>query len=291
MLNFQIVNFNQISIKDNPDLGEKWVQEIISKNPAIIGLGDLVLRDIERSQPGAGRLDLLLQDPENKIRYEVEIQLGASDESHIIRTIEYWDTEKKRYPQYDHCAVLIAEDITSRFLNVIQLFNGQIPIIAIQMKALEIDGKVGLDFTKVLDELKLGLVDEDEEVYEPADRTYWEDRGSKETVRLSDEILTIIKEVDESFEVKYNKYYIGLVKNGQAQNFTVMRAQRNYLRIEIKLEKSTKVENLINQANLDLMDYDIRANRYRIRISRENIEKNREIIKEILKRSYDKWNK
>jgi hypothetical protein len=29
----------------------------------------------------------------------------------------------KRYPQYDHCAVLIAE-FTSRFLNVISLFNG-----------------------------------------------------------------------------------------------------------------------------------------------------------------------
>jgi len=38
----------------------------------------------------AGRLDLLLQDA-NQRRYEVEIQLGATDESHIIRTIEYWD--------------------------------------------------------------------------------------------------------------------------------------------------------------------------------------------------------
>ena len=28
-------------------------------------------------------------------RYEVEIQLGRVDESHIIRTIEYWDIEKK----------------------------------------------------------------------------------------------------------------------------------------------------------------------------------------------------
>lgn len=42
----------------------------------------------------------------------------------MIRTIEYWDIERKRYPQYEHCAVIIAEDITSRFLNVIQLFNG-----------------------------------------------------------------------------------------------------------------------------------------------------------------------
>ncbi len=64
-------------------------------------------------------LDLLLQDPDTNRRYEVELQLGPTDESHIIRTIECWDIERKRYPQYDHCAVIVAEDITSRFLNVI----------------------------------------------------------------------------------------------------------------------------------------------------------------------------
>jgi len=54
-------------------------------------LGDLIVKDKERIQPGAGRLDLLLQDPDTNLRYEVEIQLGKTDESHIIRTIEYWD--------------------------------------------------------------------------------------------------------------------------------------------------------------------------------------------------------
>jgi hypothetical protein len=52
---------------------------------------------MERKQPRAGRLDLLFQD-ENNRRYCVELQLGKTDESHIIRTIEYWDLEKKRYP-------------------------------------------------------------------------------------------------------------------------------------------------------------------------------------------------
>ncbi len=60
----------------------------------------------------------------------MEIQLGKTDESHIIRTIEYWDIERKRYPQYDHVAVIVAEDITSRFLSVIGLFNGAIPLVA-----------------------------------------------------------------------------------------------------------------------------------------------------------------
>jgi hypothetical protein len=48
-------------------------------------------------QPHAGRLDLLLEDEDQERRYEVEIQLGPTDEAHIIRTIEYWDIEWKRY--------------------------------------------------------------------------------------------------------------------------------------------------------------------------------------------------
>jgi hypothetical protein len=88
-----------INLKKDPNLNEKWVQEQIAEDPSILGLGDLMLRDKERIQTSSGRLDLLLQDAETLKRYEVEIQLGSVDESHIIRTIEYWDIERKRYPQ------------------------------------------------------------------------------------------------------------------------------------------------------------------------------------------------
>ena len=60
----------------------------------MLGLGDVILKDKERIQPHAGRLDLLLQDADGSRRYEVEVQLGATDENHIIRTIEYWDLER-----------------------------------------------------------------------------------------------------------------------------------------------------------------------------------------------------
>lgn len=128
----------RISLAAHPELDEKWVQKLIADDPGILGLGELQLKDKERIQPRAGRLDLLLQDTETKRRYEVELQLGETDEAHIIRTVEYWDIERKRYPQYEHCAVLVAEDIISRFLNVISLFNGTIPLIAIQMQALKL---------------------------------------------------------------------------------------------------------------------------------------------------------
>ncbi|HIE95676.1 MAG TPA: hypothetical protein EYG03_18970 [Planctomycetes bacterium] len=67
------------------------------------------------------------------------------------------------YPQYEHAAVIVAEDITSRFLNVIGLFNGHIPLIALQMSALKSGEQIGLVFSKVVDLMTFGLVDEDEE--------------------------------------------------------------------------------------------------------------------------------
>lgn len=222
----EFTKFKTISIKNHPEINEKWVQDRISEDPSILGLGDILLKDRERTQPHAGRLDLLLQDEDSTRRYEVEIQLGATDESHIIRTIEYWDIERKRYPQYEHTAVIVAEDITSRFLNVINLFNGMIPLVAIQMKALSTGNQIGLVFSTVVDQLALGLVDEDEGGQEPTDRTYWESRGSKKTVAIVDELLEIAQIYDPSLKLKYNKFYIGLAKNGQPQNFVIFPQRR-----------------------------------------------------------------
>ena len=53
----------------------------------------------ERVQRGGGRIDMLLTDSENNARFEVEIMLGATDPSHIVRCIEYWDIERRRYPR------------------------------------------------------------------------------------------------------------------------------------------------------------------------------------------------
>lgn len=138
------------------------MQEKIAEDPSILGIGELILKDKERNQPGAGRFDLLFQDPDSNLRYEVEIQVGKTDECHIFRTIEYWDLERKRYPQCDHVAVLIAEDITSRFLNISSLLNGFIPLVAIQINAIQIGAQIALIFTVVLDH-RLGLAPDEEE--------------------------------------------------------------------------------------------------------------------------------
>jgi predicted transport protein len=280
----------RIPISKLDGISEKSIQEMIADDPSIIGLGDLVLKDKERIQPRAGRLDLLMQDPDTNRRYEIELQLGKTDESHIIRTIEYWDIEKKRYPQYEHCAVIIAEDITSRFLNIISLFNGFIPLIAIQMNAYKFGNEIGLVFTKVLDEMPLGLIEEDEEIQEATDRDYWLKRGTQATVKLADEMLSIINSFKPGYELKYNKFYIGLAKDGQPNNFAIFRPKKNYMRLELKLPKSDDVDQIIEANDLDEMGYDNRWGNYRIRLNRGEISKKEEIIKALLEKAEKNFN-
>ena len=286
----KIFKSERIAISKLDGINEKSIQEIIADDPSIIGLGDLVLKDKERIQPKAGRLDLLLQDPETNRRYEVEIQLGKTDESHIIRTIEYWDIEKKRYPQYDHCAVIIAEDITSRFLNVISLFNGFIPLIAIQMNVYKFGDEIGLVFTKVLDEMPLGLVEEDEEIQEVTDRDYWLKRGTESTVKMADEILAIINSFKAGYELKYNKFYIGLARNGQANNFAIFRPQKNSLRLELKLTKSDEIAQIIDNNALDELGYDNRWGAYKIRLDKGDISKKKDVLKDLLEKAEKSFN-
>lgn len=265
------------------------VQERIAEDPSLLGLGDLILKDKERIQPHAGRLDLLCQDAEASRRYEIEIQLARTDEAHIIRTIEYWDVERRRYPQYEHTAVIVAEDITARFLNVISLFNGVIPLVAIQMQALKLSDQISLVFTTVLSEVRLGLVDEDEEIAEVTDRAYWESRASKKTMEATDQLVGILNELDADLAPKYNKFYIGLAKNDQPNNFVIFRPKRDMVRLEPRLDRSDEIQGKLESAGLDVMDYDSRWGRYRLRLTPDDFKSPQTLLllRELLKKAYD----
>jgi hypothetical protein len=284
----KFVQPEKIRLKGHPELTEKWVEDQLVANPALLGLGELTVRDRQRNQPSAGRLDLLLQDEDNR-RYEVEIQLGATDETHIIRTLEYWDIERKRYPQYEHCAVVVAEDVTSRFLNVISLFNGSIPIIAIQMTGLRMGDGVGLLFTTVLGEMERGLVDEDEERTEAADRSYWETRGSKLTVRLADDVLKFVQAVEPKMQLNFTKNYVGLARDGVADNFLILGPKKTHLHLALRLDKTDEIDAAIESSGLDALPYGRRHGRYRLRLTEADLTERAAAVRQLVERAWREW--
>lgn len=277
-----------ILLKTHADYNEAWLQDIIAADPLILGLGPLTVKDRERIHQGAGRLDMLLQDEEGTARYEVELQLGASDETHIIRTIEYWDRERKMYPQYEHTAVIVAEDITSRFLNVISLFNGHIPIMALQLTAVETPQGVGLIFTRVLDTVRLGLVDEDEPVSEATDRNYWiHTKASNATVSMADSVLSICQTFAPEIVQSYKKNYIGFRLHNHPFNFALCKPRPQSMHLEVSLPQSEELDAELAATGLDVLSYNRHFSLYRISLKPEDMESHKDYLAGLLKRAFD----
>ena len=197
------------------DLGldERWLQDRIDEDPVILGIGDVNIVRREKTQPTGGRIDFLMYDPDRELRYEVEVMLGALDASHIIRTIEYWDIERQRFPAHNHRAVIVAEEITARFFNVIRLLNRAVPIIALQLNAFTIDAAVVLHFTKVLDVFQETENDE-EDGGEPVDRRDWERKAGPESLAVLDQVVAMVEQDVAAARVTWNKNHVALGTSG-----------------------------------------------------------------------------
>ena len=279
----------KINLKNHPDLNEIWLQDRIAENPQIIGLGELELIDRERKQHKSGRLDLLLADFENNARYEVELQLGQTDESHIIRTIEYWDIEKRRYPQYDHCAVLIAEELTTRFLNVLNLFNGHIPLIILQINALKVDDKVVLNFTKVMDRFALRNDDIADNKLVETDRNYWNNRSTTKNVEIVDKMFEMINEnAEPKLKLNYNKYYIGLTDGYKSRNFIHFKPKKQFTNILVEIDNA---DEWILKLEEEGISANFRERWLRFAMTTANFDKKKGIVKEIVDFAVENYNK
>lgn len=207
----EIVIANTISIR-NAGFDEFWLQEQICKNPSALKLGELEVVAKEKIQSCGGRLDILLKDAEDDTMYEVEVMLGETDETHIIRTIEYWDNEKRKYPQRQHFAVLVAESITRRYFNVIQLFSHAIPIIAVQANMIEVGGRKSLHFSKVLDTYE-EPEDPTPTTYEIYDEDKWR-QVAPWMLEAANTMLEIISPIFPAAKLHYVKNYVAIEIDG-----------------------------------------------------------------------------
>lgn len=184
--------------------------------------------------------------------------------------------------------MIVAEDMTSRFLNVVSLFNGSIPLIAIQMQALKIADHTTLIFTTVMDELTRGLIDEDEDAEAtPTDRAYWESRGTKSTVAIADHLLDMVHEFDPAIALKYNKFYIGLAKDGRADNFLTFRPQKRALPLEVRLKQSDDVKNKIDAAGINTLTYHAKWGNYRLILTTDDPKKHTEVLHDLIQLAHE----
>ncbi|UOG91602.1 MAG: hypothetical protein L3K52_15605 [Candidatus Thiothrix sulfatifontis] len=228
---------------------EKWLQDIIEKDPSLLPFENLQLVSRERRQSSGGKLDFLMKSLDDSSMYEVEIMLGDTDPSHIIRCIEYWDIEKRRFPQRQHFAVLIAESFNRRYFNIIQLFSLNIPMIAVQLDIIESDNNYIVNFTKIMDIYE--EVDDETESAEVKE-DYWE-RDSPWVNNAAKKIVEELKKIDPSISLKYTQSYIAITKAGVNQYYFNKRAKPKF-KIGFRIsdqELSDKIKTLLDEKGLN----------------------------------------
>lgn len=280
--NLKYTKAENISLKKH--FNEKWLQDRIEEDTAILGLGELDIIKRERKQSSGGRIDFLMFNSDSDTMYEVEIMLGATDESHIIRTIEYWDIERKRFPSKDHKAVIVAEEITNRFFNVISLMNHSIPIIAIQLNAIKIDDKVLLSFTKVLDTYE-APEDEEDLGGEEVGRPYWEKRAHAKSITMMDEIIGIAQEIDPNVRLTYNKHHVAVGTSRRNYVWLNPRKTPNVCHVEIKLDKNHLVDTKTTLDDIGVSYSQRKDDNLALSIHGDIIKKNHDKLKEIINQS------
>jgi hypothetical protein len=267
-------------------LDEYWLQDQIYENPTCLGLGDLESVSKERSQSSGGRLDILLKNPEDDSMYELEVMLGETDESHIIRTIEYWDNEKRRWPQRQHYAVLVAESVTRRFFNVIQLLSHSIPIIAVQANLIESGGQKSLHFSKVLDTYE--EPDDgtgDGEIY---DEMYW-NKKAPWTIEAARALLDCVGDMFDSPTIRFLKNYVALNVLGNNHFWFHKRsAKKSLFGFRISEDHLEDVSQLLDEQNISFVE---KRNRFKITCDAEFISKNQELLRQIAEFVKQTWKK
>jgi hypothetical protein len=262
-------------------LSEVALESLIVEDPGVLGLGDVLLIERQRRQERAGRLDLLFEDRAGESRFEVELKIGSLDESHLVRAIEYWDIERRHYPGYEHCAVVIAEDVTSRFLNVIQLFSGSIPIIALQVNCFRVGDALALSFIKLIDSRTLRRDDRLDVKAKTSDRSSWLSYVGQSILAIADDCLvTINAAAKRKRSLNYNQQYIGLTDAGKPDNFVYFSPRKSLMRVCANL---SPVEPWIKRLQESSLDVKPGTDEVFIDITPQAFTGNKDLIDEILK--------
>ena len=282
----EIAIAQSLSIRE-AGLDEYWLQNQIVENPACLGLGELEAIAKERQQSSGGRLDILLKNPEDDSMYEVEVMLGETDETHIIRTIEYWDNEKRKWPQRQHFAVLVAEHINRRFFNVIHLLSHSIPIIAIQVSMLAAYDKKSLSFTKVLDtyeEIDDGQSLSEDRIYTREDWT----KKAKWTLETADALVNVTRSVFGEPVLNYLKAYVAITVGGSNYMWLHRRTlPKSFLLFRMAQSLQDEAVGILDAKNIT---YIRKTKTIRLIIDKQIVETNAEVFKSIavlVKRSWE----
>ena len=101
---------------------------------------------------------------------------------------------------------------------------------------------------------------------------------------MVNDLYAMILEIDPDLELKHNKFYIGLAKQGEPNNFVIFRPKKDWVRLEMRIKPSDEIQRDLENQGLDLMDFDEPWNRYRVRLAPDELKKHAEFLRGLPRR-------
>ena len=80
-----------------------------------------------------------------------------------------------------------------------------------------------------------------------------------------DSIYEDLKQYTAGYELKYNKFYVGLSKGGVAKNFIFFKPKKSFLYFFFKADENPELVQKLEESGLDVV-YESRRKRYRIKL-------------------------
>ena len=105
-----------------------------------------------------------------------------------------------------------------------------------------------------------------------------------------DSIFNSMQDLVGGYELKYNKFYIGMVKDGVSKNFLTFRPKKSFIKLGFKGNEDISIIQKVEDAGLEI-SYNARFKEYSLRIDNYNVYlANKSLIDSLVKSSMEYFN-
>ncbi len=110
---------------------ERWLREWLREQPNRLGLGELVVSDVEPAQDDDGRAFVATDDTR---AFSVDVRLGEMDASAGFQLLDNWARNRTRFPDKTNVAVLVTETTGDRYRSTLETLSEHLPLVVVELQ-------------------------------------------------------------------------------------------------------------------------------------------------------------
>lgn len=124
---------------------------------------------------------------------------------------------------------------------------------------------------------------------ETRDRSYWDEKSNKESLKILDDCIGIINEFEPKLSLNYTKAYVGLTQGLKRQNFSIFIPKQSFIKAKIHVSENESWYKKLEDSNFAVNSIG-KHGRINFRIIKEDIINQRTLLKDLFEAAYGDWN-